>query len=467
MKSQVATRIAWATVVIGVTLTWAKQAEAQRRYGKTPPGGFRQAQFDQMLPEVDLPSPARESDSLPLMDDVIPPSAVTPSPFESTTSETSPRTDEFFESPESVDESEVLDSGSLPFEAPMSEGEYLLNYDSTFNEDAAPVYSTGTWFRRGNWYSDMSVMVLTRTKPRPENVFLEGGTRIFSNNNLLLPKYTTGFQLSLGRFMGRDVAGRDHQTEVRFMGGFDWSDSTLVVSNIPNNVSFVEVSPNTQDVNAAGLLNNNEMGYLTSGDFNSIEFNYKISTRPGGDQMAMQPNGEWVRHGVGSSLRSILAGFRVMSWRELVNINGVNVTEDRFSLYNVRTHNDMFGVQLGGEMTEKYDAWTFGLSAKVVGALNFADRLDIVSTAPSFAQLDSSVDSVVSAEKVTFLADIGVSGSYQVRPNLHLRASYNFLLLAGVARASEQLSLLNGFEQLNVGGTAFMNGGSLGFETSW
>ena len=445
MKSLVATQIAWTAFVIGVTLTWANQVEAQRRYGKTPPGGFRQAQFDQTLPTVDLPSAANEIDSLPLMEDVIPPSAARRSPTGKSSDVSLPDVDETFSAPESMDDTEVFDLEPLPFEASDMAGDYLLNYDSEFRDDAAPVYSTGTWFRRGGWYSDMSLMVLTRGKPRPENVFLESGTRLFSNNQLLTPKYTPGFQLSLGRLMGRDVAGRDHQSEVRFMGGFDWNDQTLVLANIPNSLSFVEVSPNSQDVDALALLNNNQMGYRYAADFNSLEFNYKISTRPGGDQMAMQPNGEWVRHGVGSSLRTVLAGFRMMSWRELINIEGVNATEDRYSLYNVRTHNDMFGVQFGGEMREKHDAWTFALSAKLAGMLNFADRLDVVDSAPSPGQLDATVDNFVSAEKVTFLADLGISGSYQVRPNLHLTASYNFLLLAGLALAPEQLEPVQRF----------------------
>jgi len=72
-----------------------------------------------------------------------------------------------------------------------------------------------------------------------------------------------------------------------------------------------------------------------------------------------------------------------------------------------------------------------------------------------------------STENVTFLAEIGLFGTYQIRPNFHFRAAYDFILLAGVGTAGDNASLRNGFGAFNVGSSAFFHGGSFGFETSW
>ena len=166
---------------------------------------------------------------------------------------------------------------------------------------------------------------------------------------------------------------------------------------------------------------------------------------------------------------TVLAGFRVLSYNENVIFRSRAPNQDlTFSdgVYTVLTHNDMFGFQLGFESEEKYDEWSWGIRAKTGAYINYADRISrIVSFTSGVA--DGEQDLTVDDESMPFLADTGVFGAYQLRPNLHFRAAYNFMLLTAVGRAPENMVLDSGFPKYNLGGTVFMHGGSLGFEATW
>ena len=93
----------------------------------------------------------------------------------------------------------------------------------------------------------------------------------------------------------------------------------------------------------------------------------------------------------------------------------------------------------------------------------------IFDTVTTFA-LEPSINR--GAEKLTdenlaFLAELNLFGTYQLRPNLHFRAGYDFMLLTGVALAAENIEAFSGFGALNSTGTVFLHGGSVGFEATW
>ncbi len=457
MSSSVTKQLACAVFVAGLFLNLTDGANAQRQIERVAQGSGTRIPMDQVLPSVGLPVPSLEGeivgDSIPLIDDFVPDSVMgSAAPFEGTPVIQEPM--------------------------PLADDGYLMDYDATFGGDEeAPVFSTNTWFRRGSWYSEMDVVVLTHDTNRINTVgfvIIDRTVRGIigrTSNDLIIHQFETGARLTLGRFMGRDTSGREHEIEVSYLGGFDWTERISLQSQSANGFDVLSS-------NMPAFLNTNNVDYTYSAELNSYELNYRIQTRPGRDQLAMQPNGKWVRHGVGSSMRSVIAGFRGLSYRELVGIDAVNADQTQVGRYIVRTHNDMFGFQFGASIREKFDGFTWGVAGKVGGLLNFADRLDSVDTATAdtateptavvlLTDLDQSTDNVEDAEKLTFLAEIDLSGSYQIRPNLHFRASYKFLFLSGISAAPEQLSLTGNFPELNVGATNFLHGGSIGFETTW
>ena len=66
------------------------------------------------------------------------------------------------------------------------------------------------------------------------------------------------------------------------------------------------------------------------------------------------------------------------------------------------------------------------------------------------------------------LAEFGLITRYQLRPNLAIRASYDFTWIQGVALAPEQATFNSAApEVVNVGGSMLLQGGSIGFEWVW
>lgn len=445
----------------------------------------------------------------------------------------------------------------------IEEAPFQQQYQPTADAPA-PIYSTGTWFRNGDFYFEADMVWLNRETPEPSAFARTGalttnqfGQQVFDDTTLddvLSLNYASGTRLTLGRFLGRDAANRDYSLDFTYLGGFNWDESASLISREGGGLS-------TRLTTAGGTLaaDNVVQGFIGSdrqdiqyeSDLNSFELNYRIRTRPGRDQLAMQPDGRWVRHGVGSQMRSLLAGVRYVSLQDGQTItatesffvdrsirtrsidqtdedavDGPEIADAVRGNYNVETNNRMFGLQVGGELTEKYDEWTWGLRGKVGGLINFANRNNLVNSRlreATFTDVetnevpalnaagdpvfiigtnavtgepllgtaafdangnpnDRATDTVTtsrrlpvnvqasggdSTEQMTFLAEVGLFGTYQIRPNFHFRAAYDFMLLAGVGIAGDNASLQNGFGAFNSSGSAFLHGGSFGFETSW
>ena len=268
------------------------------------------------------------------------------------------------------------------------------------------------------------------------------------------------------------------------------------------------------------------------------------------------PSGLWVRHAVSSQVRSVFAGLRVSSIDEQTSLTSqlqqvvsqtefvdgfdgstnsttdiVNDDDAQRGRYTVRMNNDLFGVHLGGEITEKYDEWSWGLRGKIGGLVNLIDRRSLIESRlrvrndsnsveeqrvdednnPLFIELDldgngdpiegtgtittdsnNSVDNGIEndplndtttfvtfdaldqrqGEKLTdemlsLLLEAGIFGKYQLRPNLQVRIGYDVLLYSGVAFAPENIGFENRFPDLNLNAVALYHGGYAGFETTW
>ena len=422
-------------------------------------------------PAVELPTPATEADPFPSienLDDVVPPSLGDEAPaFEASE----------YSDGDSVYERSVLDEGLQQFENSVEEAiapqfpqvETALLPDPCCDAPA-PIYSTGTWWRRGHWYTQMDFVVMTRDDPRQVGVATDPGIAIYNNTDLVTQHYQPGTRLTLGKFLGRDASLRDHTLEFVFLGFFKWeTDRTLVSRQGMSLNTLMDVAP--LDPITTPFFNADRQTYSYDTTLNNFELNYQIRTRPGRDQLALEPNGTWVRHSNGSRLVTVLAGMRAMSFRD-----GVQYTSDLFASgdptngrYTVRTHNDMFGVHLGSEFREKYDAWDWGFRGRIGLLVNLADRLsairsvNVVNNVPT----PSTMFQTVQDEQVTFVGEAGLLLTYQLRPNLHLRAAYDFMILSGLALGAENMFMANGFPEFNLHGSTLVHGGTFGFETTW
>ena len=71
-------------------------------------------------------------------------------------------------------------------------------------------------------------------------------------------------------------------------------------------------------------------------------------------------------------------------------------------------------------------------------------------------------------ETIVFMGEASINGTYYVRPNVALRASYDFMYLTGLVRAPENLGLANNaFPALNMQGMALVHGMHFGLDLFW
>ncbi|HEU4766476.1 MAG TPA: hypothetical protein VFS77_03855, partial [Pyrinomonadaceae bacterium] len=109
----------------------------------------------------------------------------------------------------------------------------------------------------------------------------------------------------------------------------------------------------------------------------------------------------------------------------------------------------------------------YGVRGKLGGYANFVEQHSVVVINDPVLG-DVNRDERASDVQMTLGAELGLVGTYQFRPNIAFRASYDFMYLQGLALGPQQLDF-NGAPVPNVrsGSHIFFNGGSVGLEVVW
>jgi hypothetical protein len=161
---------------------------------------------------------------------------------------------------------------------------------------------------------------------------------------------------------------------------------------------------------------------------------------------------------------SLLMGFRYMGLDEGLTIRqGVNFDIATFS-HEIGAVNDLYGFQIGGDMR----IWSRGplsieglFKAGIYGD-HATNRVHIGLTNSAF-----SADSNASADSVAFVGEMSVTGVYRFSEHFALRGGYQFLWLAGVAQASDQVAASNplaGTATVSFDGNPTYDGAFVGLE---
>ena len=317
MTRSVAKQLTLAAMILAILVVLAEDASAQRRYGKAPPryvptaaergeqprtasARATKAQFENDSPQVELPGAAYEADALPAGNYSQGQSLSQGQGFTEIESVVSPALDDAVDSVLQPD-FEGSYPEPVPFTGNMDDG-YLLDYDEQYADEPAPMYSTGTWFRRGSWYTRMDVVALTPHQPRTGALprFDRSGTPIpqaglqvvtqdtatasqYLATSLVSHYFAPGAKLTFGRFLGRDAAGRDHQFDMTFTGLFEWESSrSLESAGTPGTPGFLNgVMMNINDPIVSPFFSADQQEFTYGADFDSYEWNYYIRTRPG------------------------------------------------------------------------------------------------------------------------------------------------------------------------------------------
>jgi len=375
-------------------------------------------------------------------------------------------------SPQSPDDGLIpLPEDEAPPDGPVPDWEDfdVDDVDLPTLDEPAAVYSTGTWFWNGSWYTKQDIVMLHKSEPREVRVATNRGFTTDLTTTTSSFHYVPGARLTLGRMLGRDRSNRDHMVEFTFFGLFDWSTEAGLV-DVGNGVStFLGTGLGVagfSDFTGFSVLS---QSYSYHSELNSYELNLRIQDRTGRDRIVLQPDGTWVRHITPSRLFSYFGGLRYVAIDEqflYVSLGRDNTNSAYDGTYRVATNNDMVGIQVGGELIEQYTQFSWGIRAKVGGLVNFGYRRSRVDTLINGVTDGFGED--LMEENLVFLTELSILGTYQLRPNLAFRASYDFMYLTGIALAPENLGLdPAGFPAVNIGGDAFYHGAFLGFDMVW
>lgn len=412
---------------------------------------------------------------------------------------------------------------------PMNQSEAL----SMTGPLMATTESSGTWLRRGLWYADLDAVVMARTWDSTGIQFAEefdqfdgqsttGVAAAFAIQLITQvqqeglsessPGYDGSARLSLGRFLFRDQANRDHTFDMTVFGGAELTDrfgataqllganEGLVLRNVAglSRINQGLQVPSGFDGSTPDRID--DPNGLTSFDgattsnaeyasrFHSWEWNYNMAQRMRKDRMELQPSGEWIRRASPGFTWNYLAGLRYfdaeerLDWAatEIRSVGGVIgpapddptlpvIVSDTNGFYDIDTSNNLFGFQLGAGMTYESDRWNVTVSTKHGFYVNDARSTSALTfTNPNDTSVGlNNYQNDLHENGVSYLTQGSIVGRYHLRPNFSLRAGWEFMYVTGLALAPNQVDFNPAENQLSVTGDAFYHGISVGTEYYW
>ena len=304
-----------------------------------------------------------------------------------------------------------------------------------------PLRSSGTWIRRGFWFVEEDVVIMTRDI---NNRFILLGFDAAAGvrNRLLLDGGDAGVganaRLTLGRFLYRDQNGghtRDHFAEFTFQGLGQWS-SEGGIEAIGDTLGGT-FNPLIVD---DGFNGTHTQDFFWKSRFNSYGFNYRVRRRMGRDRVVLEPTGEWTRQIDSGNIYSYLFGVRYFDLSEDFRFIALNTNPNfRRGDLSIRTSNDLIGFQFGGDAIHQRARWSVGVRGKTGAYVNFASMnsnlLQVINFIPT-TTLNRADKDVLS-----FVGELGIFAAYHVRPNISFRVAFESLWASSLATAGKQRAL--------------------------
>ena len=140
--------------------------------------------------------------------------------------------------------------------------------------------------------------------------------------------------------------------------------------------------------------------------------------------------------------------------------------------YDVNTHNDLFGPQIGADLMFHQCRYSYGVQTKLAPLVNFSDQFSRVTTNSSADPLATydDINEIRYAKKddCSLVGEVSILGNYRIRQNLVVHAGYHFVWITGLALAGEQMQFMpDAAARLNDNGHVFYQGISGGLEWTW
>ena len=351
------------------------------------------------------------------------------------------------------------------------------------------------------WYWEENLRVLNRSRVRgislsraqvdiPTNpvnpaVLYQSTTIELMTNRSLSFDIAAGYDTTIGHYLGRDAENRDQFVEFTFWGMNVWNESRQVNalrSTFTNGVdTYTYGDLFSSFPSEVGGFNRVETHYASySSDINNFELNVRIRPRGRSDRLVLKPSGKWQRECQPGKTLSYLIGFRYLSLDETFGFHGRGrftdngVTNPVSGDYDIRTHNDIFGPQIGADLMFHQCRYSYGVQTKLAPLVNFSDQFSTIVTDASGDTLPTStygdINDIRYAKKddCSLVGEVSILGNYRIRHNLVVHAGYHFVWITGLALAGEQIQFQpNAAAQLNDNGHVFYHGISGGLEWIW
>ena len=322
----------------------------------------------------------------------------------------------------------------------------------------------------------------------PQSIAERLTTALLTNRSLSFD-VAAGYDATVGHYLGRDTENRDQYVEFTFWGMNDWNEnqrvnalrSTHENSDDPNNVITYTYGDlfSLFPAEVGGFNRVETYSAYYSSEINNFELNARIRPRGRADRLVLQPNGKWQRECQPGKTLSYLIGFRYLSldegfgFRSSGNFTDDNgVTTPVSGAYDILTHNDMFGPQIGADLMFSRCQYSFGVQAKLAPLINFADQSSAIVTDAAGDPLATYGDindfRYAKKDDCSLVGEVNILGNYRIRKNMVLHAGYHFLWITGLALAAEQIQFQpNAADAINENGHAFYHGISGGLECIW
>jgi hypothetical protein len=147
-------------------------------------------------------------------------------------------------------------------------------------------------------------------------------------------------------------------------------------------------------------------------------------------------------HPVGNWQGATLVGLRYFRLWDRLQQTGTQGFQQLVEQTQTRATNDLFGVQVGGEVWKRFsnDRLELGFTGKVGLFANFADQTTSNSTRPFAGGGTTALQAGRSETDLANLFEVGVHGTRRITKDLSFRLGYQALLVQGLALAPDQLA---------------------------
>ena len=379
-----------------------------------------------------------------------------------------------------------------------------------------------------NWYVDQKVRIMYHPTARAQTYSLYYdpyfnvlSQQVYFQNagkaGSLSMEPSAGYDITIGKYLGRDCDNRDQFIEFTYYGLNKWDskfyinstqDVTLSNATVSSAATYTATSGNLFSLFGPepGAAPNENSVYNTVSGFNradtqtieydsrwdNFELNLRIKPRRRADRLLMHKNACWTREAQEGWFCSYLMGARGVTLDEyfgffssgtvtVTPVEGSGFVGGEFPVsgrYTSRTRNDMFGLQIGMDCIHQKGPWRFGADVKGGVFINFADNHTRAKstgassgdpdTGDPFSYEDVNFQHLVRSRDIASIAELGFMTSYQVRQNITFNISYDLSWVTGLALAPEQfIPAANAPARIDHNGALMMQSVSLGMEFLW